>query len=176
MLPGQQEVSLVIIFIDLTRFEVQGQLVPLGELASTVDAYYELVGEAVAKAEGTLVKYIGDAALIVFSSDHANEAVEMLRRLKTSVDELMAKGDWECRFTAKAHLGPVIAGPFGAANAKQFDVIGATVNAAARLKTTGITVSREVFERLGDELKARFTPAPNGAFSIVTDTGRGERA
>jgi class 3 adenylate cyclase len=176
MQPARHEVSLLIVFVDLTRFEVQGHRVPLAELASTVDAYYELVGEAVAKADGTLVKYIGDAALIVFSPDRADEAVAMLRRLKSAVDALMVKSGWECRLMAKAHLGPVIAGPFGAPDEKHFDVIGATVNAAARLKSTGITVSASVFDQLSHELKSHFASAPNGAFSIIMDTGRGEQA
>jgi len=159
----RQEVQLVVAFVDLTHFEAQAQRVTARDLADTIDDYYERVGIEVAKANGTLVKYIGDAALIVFPPDAVNEAVEMLMTLKAAVDEFMEEVGWQCRLTAKAHLGPVIAGSFGLRDAKHFDVIGRTVNAAARLKSTGVTVSHEVFEGLRKDLKEKFRKAPVAA-------------
>ena len=46
-----------------------------------LDEFYHLAEEVVAEAGGKVVKYIGDAALIVFPEDAARQAVEALRKL-----------------------------------------------------------------------------------------------
>ena len=111
----RSETSLFITFIDLARFFAQSQHVDDAEIADTLDAYYERIAAAVDEAGGTLVKFIGDAALVVFPEDATDRGVQMLLDLKRSIDVFRADRGWECRFTAKAHVGLVIAGPFGAA-------------------------------------------------------------
>ena len=150
------EAELVIVFVDLTLFEKQGQKVSARELADTIDRYYERVAIEVQNAGGRLVKFIGDAALIVFEAPDADRAVAMLLSLKPGIDELMKKAGWQCRLTAKAHLGAVVEGEFGARDDKRFDVIGANVNAAARLRSTGVTISRQLYEALSEDVRARF--------------------
>jgi len=62
----RSEVPLLIAFIDLTRFAAQSQRTDDLEIAETIDAYYEHVGVAVRAGGGSVVKFEGDAALIVF--------------------------------------------------------------------------------------------------------------
>jgi adenylate cyclase len=150
------EVPLLVIFVDLTRFFTQSQRVSDLDLADTLDAFYELVAEAVEGAGGVLVKFIGDAALIVFEEERVDRGVSMLLDLKRSVDAFMAERDWECRLVAKVHFGPVIAGPFGGVKAKRYDVAGKTVNTTATLEGTGITLSAAAFRKLGRDLRTRF--------------------
>jgi adenylate cyclase len=152
----RSEADLVIAFVDLTLFEKQGQQVSARELADTIDRYYERVAIEVEKEGGTLVKFIGDAALIVFNAADADRAVATLLSLKPTIDGLMKNAGWDCRLTAKAHLGSVVAGPFGARDDKRFDVIGANVNAAARLRSTGVTISRQLYDALSGDARARF--------------------
>jgi len=47
----------------------------------------------------------------------------------------------------KAHFGSAIAGPFGAAATRRFDVIGKAVNAAAMLDSTGVALSADAFSQ-----------------------------
>jgi class 3 adenylate cyclase len=149
-------VPLLIVFVDLTRYSAQSQRVSDSELADTIDAYYEFVAAAVDAAHGTLVKFVGDGVLLVFPEGAVDRAVEMLVALKESVDEFMIERGWECRLTAKAHFGTAVAGPFGARDAKRYDVIGKVVNTAARLESTGITLSVEAFGKLAPELRPLF--------------------
>ena len=174
MIPGlspsaRGEVDLVIAFVDLTYFEKQGHQVGARDLADTIDEYYERVGIEVAKANGTLIKFIGDAALMVFSPADLDQAIEMLLGLKPAVDGFMQQVGWQSRLTARAHLGSVMAGPFGLRHSKQLDVIGAAVNAAARLRSTGVTVSQSVYDRLRDDLKVRFRKALDGGAFIRSE-------
>ena len=166
--PPRDEAELVIAFVDLTLFEKQGRQVGTRELADTIDQYYERVGAEVDHAGGTLIKFIGDAALIVFNAADADRAVAMLLALKPAIDDLMQRSGWQCRLTARAHLGRVVAGPFGARGDKRFDVIGANVNAAARLQSTGVTISRPVYEALSGGLRAKFRESDT-AFVRVDD-------
>ena len=164
------EVSLLIAFVDLARFAAQSQRVDDLELANGLDAYYEHLGVAVLSAGGTIVKFVGDAALMVFPEAAVDRGVATILALKQSVDGLMTDLGWECRFTAKVHFGTVIAGPFGLSNGKQFDIIGKAVNTAATLDAPGVTLSVEAFRKLGRDLRTRFkkhTP-PSPTFAPKT--------
>jgi hypothetical protein len=51
----------------------------------------------------------------------------------------------------------VVTGLFGAAGAKQPDVIGKAVNTAVSLDAGGVTLSVAAFRKLGPALRKRFT-------------------
>jgi adenylate cyclase len=153
--PGT-ETSLLLAFVDLTRFASQSQRVDDAELADTIDAYYEHVGASVEEAGGRVVKFVGDGALIVFEEDRVDRGVEMLLGLKESTDRLMAQRGWECRLVAKAHFGTAIAGRFGVAGDKRHDVIGKAVNTTVALDGSGVTLSVAAFRKLNPALRQRF--------------------
>jgi|SRR5262245_20593385 len=152
----RSETPLLVAFLDLTRFGTQSQRVEDAELAEVLDAYYEQVGAAIQEAGGRVVKFVGDGAVITFAEDRVDQGVEALLALKDSVDRAMARRGWECRLIAKAHFGRVVAGPFGPARDKRHDVIGKTVNAAALLDSTGVTLSVTAFRRLGPAARRHF--------------------
>ena len=135
---------------------MQSQRVSDLDLADTLDAFYECVAVPVEKAGGRVVKFMGDAALIVFPQDAVDRGVEALLQMKDAVDDLMESRRWECRLTIKAHFGTTVAGPFGAAGAKRFDVIGKAVNMTAALEGRGVTLSVAAFRKLRPELRRRF--------------------
>lgn len=146
----------LVAFVDLTRFAAHTEDMDELELAATVDAYYEQVDGIVRAARGRVVKFIGDAALIVFPAEGADAGVRALSELKRTVDAFMAGRGWPCRLMAKAHFGPVAAGDFGARDDKRYDVLGKTVNTAARLETTGIALSAEAFRQLNPDTRKDF--------------------
>lgn len=147
---------LLIAFIDLTRFAAQSERTADEEIATTLDAYYEHVASAVQVAGGRVVKFMGDAALLVFPDDSVDRGVEGLLALKESVDALMAQRGWNCHLTAMVHYGTVVAGPFGAQGDKRYDVIGRAVNTTAKLESAGVTLSVEAFRKLGSDMRTRF--------------------
>ncbi len=153
---ARQESPLLIVFIDLTRYAVQSQRVSDDALADTLDEYYRRVAAVVEKAGGRVVKFIGDAALVVFPDDGVDRGVQALLELKPSIDQFMDSRGWECRLTAKAHFGTVVAGAFGPSGAQRFDVIGKAVNTAASLDASGVTLSVSAFRKLGSELRRQF--------------------
>jgi class 3 adenylate cyclase len=150
------EMPLLVAFVDLTRFMAQSQRVGDADIAATLDAYYERVAAAAEAAGGRMVKFFGDGGLIVFSEDDVDRGVQALLDLKDAIDSFMEEQGWDCRLTVKAHFGTAVAGPFGAAGAKRYDVIGKTVNTTATLDATGVTLSVAAFRKLGPELRRRF--------------------
>ncbi len=116
-----------------------------------------LAGSRVAAAGGRVVKFIGDAMLAVFPSEHAEQGVLALLELKDVADEFMAQQGWDCRLAAKAHFGSVAEGRFSHGTEQRYDVLGKAVNTAARLEAgAGVSVSAEAFRRLGPEARRRF--------------------
>jgi class 3 adenylate cyclase len=99
---------------------------------------------------------IGDGALIVFDAVQSDRGVEALLDLKLQVDRYFEARAWECRAIIKAHVGAVIAGPYGPPEDRRFDVIGKTVNAAAMLDTAGVALSVEAFRKLSPATRRRF--------------------
>lgn len=130
--------KLVIAFTDLSHFKHVTSRVSDAELADTMDDYYRLVTTVAEQGKGRVVKFIGDAALLVFPGDKPDDALRTIITLRTESDRFMVDRDWECRFSAKVHLGHVIAGDFGPKGSRRYDIMGRDVNATAMLKGEGI--------------------------------------
>jgi class 3 adenylate cyclase len=147
---------LLICFIDLSGFARDAERTPDERLAELLDVYYERVGEAATRAGGTLVKLIGDGALLVFPPDRADDAVDALLALRDDVATMFGNESWHSTLVVKLHAGDVVCGPFGPAGDKRFDIIGGEVNITARLPTRSFAISAEAFRTLTPEGRARF--------------------
>lgn len=156
MAAAREPTPLLVVFMDLTRWNAEAFKRDEAVLADTIDAYYERVGAAVKSAGGTLVKFIGDAALAVFPESACDAAVAALLDLKDQVDGMMEDLGWECRLSVKVHFGTVMAGPFGVRGEKRFDIIGPVVNTTARLDSRGVTLSADAFRALDKATRTRF--------------------
>jgi adenylate cyclase len=150
------ETELLIAFADLTRYSFMSTRVPDELLASTMDAHYERVAARIEGSGGTVVKFIGDAVLAVWSPDDADAAVASLLTLKEEVDAAFERLGWECRLVVKVHCGTVVAGPYGPASQKRFDILGKAVNACAMLDSMGVSLSVEAFRALSADARKRF--------------------
>ena len=167
-----QQDPLLVAFVDLTRFMAQSQRVDDEEIAGTLDGYYERVSDAVHAGGGRVVKFFGDGGLAVFAEDAVDRGVETLLALKDTVDGYLAERGWDCRLTAKAHFGPVIAGPMGAPGDKRFDVLGRAVNTAATLDGSGVTLSVAAFRKLSPPLRRRFKKHTSSVVYIRAEDSR----
>jgi len=147
---GRQKRRLLIAFIDLAGFARDAERTADDRLAALLDRYYERIGDAVAQAGGTLVKLIGDGALMVFPPERADDTVRALLELRDAIPALFATDGWHSGLVVKVHAGDVARG------AKRFDVIGGEVNIAARLPTRGFALSAEAFRALSPEGRKQF--------------------
>ena len=168
------EANLLIAFSDLTLFAryARGKADP--EIFETMAEYAEFVGETIEGAGGTVVKFIGDAVLIVFPEESVGKGVLALLALKKDGDKWMASRGLPCRHRIKAHLGPVTCGPFGTKTEKRFDLYGGAVNTAATLASHGLTITPQVFRKLGPEIRKHFKKhTPPITYIPVEESHRG---
>lgn len=139
---------LLISFIDLAGFARDAERTDDERLVEMLDRYYERVGQAAASGGGTLVKLIGDGALLVFPPERADDAVTALLALRDDVATMFSRDGWHSSLVVKLHAGDVVCGPFGPVDEKRFDVIGGEVNITARLPTRSFAISAEAFRAL----------------------------
>jgi class 3 adenylate cyclase len=158
---GPVPTSLLVAFYDLTRFRHAQEGRGDDEVFALMSWLAELAGDRVEAAGGRVIKFIGDAALIVFPEERADEGVHALVRLRAEADEGFVKAGWPCRMVVKVHFGPCVAGPIGTRGDKRFDIHGRTVSQAALLQSSGIALTPEAFRRLAPQtrkLLKRHTP------------------
>ena len=173
--PARVATALVVAFVDLSSFAMDARRVrDAARLADIVDAYYERLAAAVHGAGGRVVKYMGDGALITFPTERADDAVVALMDAKRNIDAWLAGERWDSRLVVKVHTGAVVAGAFGARGDKRFDVIGDTVNVAARLQTRAFAMSAETFRLLSPRRAdpSRSTRPPSHTFRSTPRTRR----
>lgn len=142
------ERTLLVAFTDVTGFAKEFQRRTNREMFDLMAQFYELIGNEVQVSGGKVVKFIGDAALLVYREEDAKDAIEALRQLKATADNWLTAQGLSGEFRIRAHIGPVVCGALGTASEKRFDVLGAAVNDTALLNCDGFTLSRELQRRL----------------------------
>jgi class 3 adenylate cyclase len=140
----------VIAFADLIGFHrtICSKLSP-EEIFAFLSEYYSAAQAALDGSEGRIVKFIGDAMLILHAATDPRKAVDDLRRLKTAMDSFFAKRGHESLFRVKAHIGTVACGSIGTGELERFDVCGVAVNQAALLPDGEWILSDELQKKIG---------------------------
>ena len=119
-------------------------------------AFYVLSTTHIEGAGGRIVKFMGDAGLAVFPLECAEAVISALCDLSAQARAHAAEFGFDTYLNINVHVGPVVAGSFGPSGAARFDVIGKTVNVAARLGRRGVTLSAQAFRCLSDGARKRF--------------------
>jgi len=151
-----QEMNLLVSFCDLKGFMRFCQGHSDLEISTFLDEFYELVGDIIEEAGGQVLKFLGDAALVVFAEEDVNRGVTALKKLQEQSDAWLQARNVPCRNIIKAHFGPVSCGPVGTRHNKQFDVFGLTVNTAATLPSYGLAITPQVFRQLDPDTRQLF--------------------
>ena len=153
---GPEERDLLVAFFDLTLYLRFSQSHTSQEIFTTFSDYFELVGDIMEGAGGIVVKFIGDAGLIVFGEDDVDRDVRALKEFQDTGDTWLKSRGMTCQNRIKAHFGPVTCGLIGTRTDKRFDIFGETVNTAATLKSNGLAISPQVFRKLDTETRKLF--------------------
>ncbi|MBI3892738.1 MAG: adenylate/guanylate cyclase domain-containing protein [Candidatus Wallbacteria bacterium] len=151
-----QETQLLIAFADLTLFTRTARTMSDAELAEFCQGFYERIVAPVDRAGGRVVKFMGDAALIVFPRALADAGARCLLDLTGSLDRWLTERGVPCRLVVKAHAGTAMMGVFGAGATRQLDIIGSEVNLTARLDSSGFALSVQGFRALSPQTRRLF--------------------
>jgi adenylate cyclase len=138
------ECRMVVAMVDIAGFYQAIRDKSNRQLFSMLDQFYELIGTVIENAGGTVVKFIGDGAFMVFPGDQAAPAVAALRTLQAKTQTIWSEFNATCQVKINAHIGPVICGPVGTIGDKRFDVFGATVNDLYRMPSQAFGLSDQL--------------------------------
>ena len=112
------------------------------EMCNMLNDFYNLVGNVIGKAKGTVVKFMGDCGLVMFPEDKAKLAVASLRELSSLAKDIWTEFDEICTVRIRAHVGPVVMGYMGPEG--RLDVIGNTINQLFLMPQDGQELSNEL--------------------------------
>jgi adenylate cyclase len=155
-LTAPADLDLLVSFCDLTLFSRYAQNRSSRETFDFLSDYYEFLGGVIEEAGGLVVKFMGDASLIVFDEAQADKGIGALLRLKTEGDAWMADRGAPCRHVIKVHFGQVTAGPVGTKGEKRLDLFGLTVNTTALLRSHGFAMTPQAFRKLSEKNRRLF--------------------
>jgi adenylate cyclase len=137
------ERTLAVLFLDVRGFTkiTEGRL-PY-DIVFMLNRLFEHMGEAIRSEGGRIEKYLGDGLMAVFGRESggalgARQALRAVRAIDLALDQANAELTSELGRPVEIglglHDGPVVIGEIGHPSAMALDVIGETVNTAARLE------------------------------------------
>ncbi len=142
-----------VLFADIIGFTTMCQDLSPPQILQLLRDYHGRMQQAVFAHDGTLDKYIGDAAMATFGTPTTgpDDATRALRCAHTMVDTVAewnedraTTGEPPVEIAIGIHYGPVVLGDIGGAGRLEFAVLGDTVNVASRLEA----MSRDLDARI----------------------------
>ena len=154
--PDCKPQTLGVAFFDLSRMAEWASSNEDAHVAGFLQSFYELSARHIEPPGGRIVKFMGDAGMAVFPKESAEDVIFALCALSREARECARSCGLDAYLNVNVHVGPVLAGSFGPRGAERFDVIGKTVNIAARLGRRGVTLSPQAFRCLSPTARERF--------------------
>jgi adenylate cyclase len=166
--------TVAVLFIDVRGFTAMAERMSPQELGPFLAEFRGHVTRSVFECDGTVDKFIGDGALVVFGAPEARPdaaacALGCAQSVLTAVDRWsthrVASGLPPVRVAIGAHHGQVFAGIVGGEGMLEFTVLGDTVNVTERLQRaaadagTDLVVSDAFRRACGDVFEDRWFTA-----------------
>ena len=127
-----QRLEAVVGFCDLRGFTATSALHTPEEVTGLLNRWFDAIGTQVDRTGGEILKFIGDAALVLWPVE--NDPRAACARALDAATALDATLPSDLRGGFSLHRGEVAYGNIGAATRLDFTVIGSTVNVASRLE------------------------------------------
>lgn len=142
-------------FSDLRNFTELTETLPPEQLLEMLNSYFEFVAAAVSARGGEILRFVGDAMLIVFPIENdtcektacqaaIESAIDARDTLETLNHQRRRHGQPEIRFGVGLNVGEVIYGNVGAPDRLDFTVMGPAVNRCARLESLSKVLGRNI--------------------------------
>lgn len=148
-----------ILFTDIVGFSSIMARVPLGQIASRMEAYFQLLSECVQRHDGTVDKFNGDGMMALFP--RPADAVRAGAAIQTAVDQFNLAQREQRLPLFKTRLaidcGPVARVHFGAPPGRTPTVLGQAVNIAYHLAQQvlpgAVLISHQTYRLLPADFK-----------------------
>ncbi len=161
-LGGNKQVA-TIIFTDVRGFTSLSEKMMPEQIVSLLNGHFNIITEQIFKYRGTVLKYIGDAAMAVFNvpikqENHAELAIlaciSIQKRMKKYSASIKEKYGAEFHIGIGINTGEVVVGNIGSKRYMDYTIIGDPVNTASRLngvaKKDEIIISESTYNLVKD--------------------------
>ncbi len=151
----------LVCFTDIAGFLRTTRSLSLQEIAQLLQQVSSIIAKHVANTTGRIVKYIGDASLLVFPEEDVDGAIGELLAMKREIEAAFAATYPDLSITFSAHVGQIII--VRLEPLASLDILGDTVNTASLLNNNArngeFVVSQLVYDRLGEQTRREFRKA-----------------
>lgn len=140
---GGQEKQMTAFFSDVAGFSSISEKLTPSELVQLLNEYLTAMCEIIARYDGTVDKFEGDAIIAFWGApldqpDHAtlccHAAIEMQEYMHEMREQLRKDGRPELTVRMGINSGPMVVGNMGSAQRMDYTIMGDAVNLAARLE------------------------------------------
>ncbi|MBR5360522.1 MAG: adenylate/guanylate cyclase domain-containing protein, partial [Lachnospiraceae bacterium] len=164
---GGEKRDIAVLFVDIRGFTSMSELLEPEQVVEILNEYLKHVTDCVLSHNGTLDKFIGDAAMAIFNApfdldDYVYQAVatawDISRGAEKLEKQLEEKFGRTIKFGVGVNCGPAIVGNIGCDFRMDYTAIGDTVNTSARLESNAkagqILISEDVYNKLKGRIEA----------------------
>ncbi|GAB4357048.1 MAG: hypothetical protein Kow006_24600 [Gammaproteobacteria bacterium] len=179
---GGKRIDGSILFADIVGFTSLSEQMKPEDVAELLNEYFSYIARASSVYHGTVDKYIGDCAMIIFGvpdedPEHSFNAVACAELIRAVVQRLnqrrAARGQQTVEFRFGVNSGLMLAGNMGSHERMQYTVVGDTVNLASRLCSYAdpgrIVISQDLYEK--PQVKRRLAAHQHKEIKVRGKTG-----
>lgn len=158
-------IEALVCFYDITNFtQIVKKLNNALSVVEFIQQVSYIVSKKITETCGKIIKYIGDAGIIIFPDECVDEGVNILIQTQKEMHDFFISHNLNNRTTFSIHYGEIAIGklePF-----TKMDIFGDTVNVAATLERQSnykgkFIMSPQVFRKLNPKTRKlvhKFTP------------------
>lgn len=141
---GGQHVVASVIFADIVGFTELSENYPAEQIAGILNDYFSYITLACEMYQGTIDKYMGDCAMMIFGVPNKDESHKlhavycaiMIQKLVQRINQIRINSQQlAISFRISVNSGTMLAGNLGSDDRMQYTVVGESVNLASRLQT-----------------------------------------
>lgn len=171
--------NIAVLFVDIRGFTTMSESLEPEQVVSILNEYFSVVYSSIIAWNGTLDKFIGDAAMAVFNApndvdDYVFNAVcaadDIQKNFEPLREKFMSEYGKEVHLGIGINSGTAIVGNIGCMGRFDYTAIGDTVNTASRLESKALPGQILISETVYAEVESRVSVDRVGALSLKGKT------
>ena len=167
--------NIAVLFVDIRGFTSMSESLEPEQVVSILNEYFSVIYSSIIAWNGTLDKFIGDAAMAVFNApndveDYVFNAVcaadDIQKNFEPLREKFMSEYGKEVHLGIGINCGTAIVGNIGCMGRFDYTAIGDTVNTASRLESKALPGQILISETVYAEVESRVSVDRVGALSL----------
>ena len=158
--------EIAVLMCDLRGFSAKAEELKAEELMLVLNRFFGAMTEVIARYNGTVIEFMGDAILAIFGAPVAYEtyarsavaaAISMQNAMKEVNVFCREKGIFELEMGIGVHCGEAFVGNVGTEQMMRYNVIGRVVNECSRIESCSIGGQVLASERVLNKISCKVT-------------------